>query len=223
MTRQVILLCGPAGAGKTTLARATGLPIYDRDDPQWASEHDFTNAITQLKHGHNTQAVIIRSGATLNARQRTIRLTRATHTYIVIADANTCRQRIKTRARHDWIAGTASVATWFLRYQPHPDHTETTSDEGIPHMSAPRHRYGSAHQRKRAWWKPQVERGDITCWRCGEKIHPNEPWDLGHAENSDSEYAGPEHIKCNRGAAGRKTAARPTQLRTSRRWVNKPR
>jgi hypothetical protein len=43
--------------------------------------------------------------------------------------------------------------------------------------------------------------------RCGERIAPGERWDLGHVDGSGlTEYAGPEHERCNRATAGR---ARP--------------
>jgi hypothetical protein len=64
--------------------------------------------------------------------------------------------------------------------------------------------YGAAHQRTREEWAPTVEAGLVDCWRCGQRIQPGEPWDLGHDDDDRSAYRGPEHAhQCNRSAAGR--------------------
>lgn len=64
--------------------------------------------------------------------------------------------------------------------------------------------YGSAHQRERNKWVPRVKAGGINCYRCKQPIHPNEPWDMGHADGTINtrtpKYTGPEHRHCNRAA-----------------------
>ena len=64
--------------------------------------------------------------------------------------------------------------------------------------------YGYKHQQERRKWERQVEAGGIVCWRCGYAIIPGQPWDLGHDDYDRTRYKGPEHIKCNRGAPGRR-------------------
>ena len=44
--------------------------------------------------------------------------------------------------------------------------------------------------------------GQVTCWRCGERITALQPWDLGHCDDDRSVTHGPECVPCNRGAAG---------------------
>ncbi|TKG58907.1 hypothetical protein FCN18_37370 [Prauserella endophytica] len=63
--------------------------------------------------------------------------------------------------------------------------------------------YGHTHQAERQRWKPKVEQGNATCWRCNQPIDPNEPWDLGHDDRDRSIYRGPEHRSCNRATNGR--------------------
>jgi len=64
--------------------------------------------------------------------------------------------------------------------------------------------YDATHDTLRAHWLPLVAGGGVTCWRCGELIHPSEPWDLGHDDVDRTRYRGPEHAnRCNRSAGGK--------------------
>ena len=74
--------------------------------------------------------------------------------------------------------------------------------------------YGYRHQVIRKRLAPNVNAGLVDCWRCGQRIEEGEPWDLGRVDGSNkTEYAGPEHVRCNRAVAGRKP-----KLDTSRAW-----
>lgn len=81
--------------------------------------------------------------------------------------------------------------------------------------------YGASHQAQRARWTPKVEAGQVNCRRCGLRIHPGQPWDLGHDDHDRSKYRGPEHRgrECpaggNRATKGRNTnrpRARPRNI-----------
>ncbi len=79
--------------------------------------------------------------------------------------------------------------------------------------------YGSNHQRLRKRLAPSVERGEVTCWRCGKWIRPGTPWDLGHDDYDRSITRGAEHARCNRSTTGRKPQApRRPQRWNSRQW-----
>lgn len=64
--------------------------------------------------------------------------------------------------------------------------------------------YGTKHQRRRRQLAAKVERGEVTCWRCGRLIAPGEPWDLGHDDRDRTVTRGPEHRACNRATASHK-------------------
>lgn len=76
--------------------------------------------------------------------------------------------------------------------------------------------YGHRHRQLRRKWQTRIDRGGVTCWRCGEPIPPNDPeaWDLGHNDHDRSIYEGPECRACNR-RAGAKAANR-------KRWHTQP-
>lgn len=77
--------------------------------------------------------------------------------------------------------------------------------------------YGRQHQQLRARWKPYVVAGLVDCARCGQRIKPGQPWDLGHDDHDRRRYKGPEHAACNRATqtAARRADPKP-QPRT--RW-----
>lgn len=64
--------------------------------------------------------------------------------------------------------------------------------------------HGHAHRRLRLAVEPTVLAGRARCWRCGDRIRPGEPWDLGHVDGDPTRYAGPEHRACNRATSGRR-------------------
>lgn len=84
----------------------------------------------------------------------------------------------------------------------------TTSGRGYDHK----------HKKLRKQVEPTVLAGKAICWRCSEKIQPNEPWDLGHDDDDRTKYRGPEHVGCNRATAGRRIQMAGPPVDTSRMW-----
>lgn len=85
--------------------------------------------------------------------------------------------------------------------------------------------YGHEHRQERQRWKPIVDAGLAICQRpiClhpTRRIHPGEPWDLGHTDDRTG-YTGPEHRRCNRAAGARTANAQRRAARAgvmSREW-----
>ena len=119
MVRRVVLIFGPPGAGKTTLANQLGLDVYDRDDPIWNNdEAKFRTALAAIGRDPNAQAVVIRTGATRSAREWATTLCHATETQILAVPADICRERIRQRRRGDIKASIRGVQTWWDQYEP---------------------------------------------------------------------------------------------------------
>lgn len=90
-----------------------------------------------------------------------------------------------------------------------PDHERQYRRNQDQHRGNPNARgYTRTHRRLRAEWKPRVETGGVTCWRCGTPINPTDSWDLGHDDTDRTRYRGPEHQRCGRATQtpGRHTA-----------------
>lgn len=122
--RMVVLLCGPAGAGKTTAARESGLVVFDRDDPEWITEKQFTSRIKELATDASAQAVVIRAGAKSSARARWAAMVGATHIYVMTLPKAELADRVRTRHRADMVRGLSSIKGWFDSF----DRTDNVQD-----------------------------------------------------------------------------------------------
>lgn len=185
--RRVVLIFGPPGSGKTTLAHTLGLQVFDRDDPHWRNEQHFSAALKAIGLNPHAQAAVIRAGASSTSRKRTATLTKATEQRILDVDPDTCIARVHRRGRNVQ-REVAGVRQWWAVY---------TKQAKRPDSK----RYDHAHRTLRKRWATVVEAGEAQCWRCLRSIRPSEPWDLGHDDHDPTQYRGPEHRRCNRGSA----------------------
>ncbi len=93
------------------------------------------------------------------------------------------------------IPGCGTLATYRGHCAPHARQAET--NRGTRQQRG----YNRHHDTLRRRWAPRVDRGLVDCARCGERIHPGQPWDLGHTDDRTA-WTGPEHVTCNRTAGG---------------------
>ncbi len=116
MTRIVVLLCGPPGAGKSTAARASGLSVFDRDDARWRTDAEFAAALDRVGADTAARAVVIRAGATSTARARAARTVAATSTFVMLAPRDVLIDRVRRRGRGDRVRTIAGVDRWLARF-----------------------------------------------------------------------------------------------------------
>lgn len=232
--RLVVVLCGPPGSGKTTIARQSGLDVYDQDDLQWTSVKAFNEALAALRTTPTARAVVTRFCATSSARHKAASLVGATHVYLIDPGQDTCIGRVKGRGRDAWRGEVQGVLRWYTTHDladrvrlfpgwadldppsaPPPPPRPPTRTKATPASRG----YGAAHKAERRRWKTIVDSGRAVCARCGKPIAAGSAWDLGHSDDR-SRWTGPEHASCNRRAGGR-NGARVTNERatmTRRSW-----
>lgn len=67
--------------------------------------------------------------------------------------------------------------------------------------------YDAGHDRLRAEYELRLSLDAVLhCTRCGAEIRDGDAWDLGH--DDARRHRGPECVRCNRGAGGRRGARR---------------
>ena len=119
MDRIVVCIFGPPAVGKTTAARASGLTVYDRDESRWTGERHFLQALDALRSTPDARAVVIRTGATSEARQQARRRVGATHSFLMLSDPDTLQRRNHHRGRSDQARTRAGIASWFASFDHH--------------------------------------------------------------------------------------------------------
>lgn len=135
--RLVVLLCGPPGAGKTTAARASGLLVYDRDDPHWSGEGEFRAALRTLGAQPSARAVVIRAGASSSARRSAAQMVGATHTYLITAPRDELKRRLIERHRDDWRGTLLGVDRWHEQHDMRDGVAEFAGWDGLSSMPKP--------------------------------------------------------------------------------------
>ena len=129
--RQVVLIFGPPGAGKTTLAHTLGLEVYDRDEPRFNGREDtFRAALRGLAANPTAQAVVVRTGSTAAARAAAANLCLATDTKMLLTPREECIRRVVERGRGDVRGQIVAIERWWELHESESGETETAANLG---------------------------------------------------------------------------------------------
>lgn len=172
--RRVVLIAGPPGAGKTTLARSLGLDVFDVDDTFWSGDESrFRVALLEIAADADARAAVIRSGATRSARAAAADLVGATQVTVLATDLETCISRIRQRARpvppvqHQ----IAAARRWWSQYEP----GGVPLAPGARSASSPRRRGGGGALRPSRDWGNSPASPNIGSTR-EERLRPSRQW-----------------------------------------------
>jgi GTPase SAR1 family protein len=101
--RNVTLICGPPGSGKTTLAMTLHPQTLDIGDMPAGTPRErmkaYGRAAYRIGRDQSANVAVVRCAASETERARQQELTRPARTIILLTDADTCRQRITQRNR----------------------------------------------------------------------------------------------------------------------------
>jgi thymidylate kinase len=102
-SRNVTLICGPPGSGKTTLASTLHKRTLDIGDLPAGTPRQrmklYGRVIYKIGRSVNPNTAVVRCAPTREERIEQQRLCRPARTIILLLDANICRQRVIERNR----------------------------------------------------------------------------------------------------------------------------
>lgn len=111
MTRHVVLVAGAPGSGKSTYARALGLPHLERE--QYASDEAFKDAVVAACEPDEARVVVVRCCPTVREQETWRHVMRATDVVVMPTSQAECRRRVMARGRERWRSEMHGVTWWF--------------------------------------------------------------------------------------------------------------
>lgn len=109
--REVVLIVGPPGAGKSTKAAGLGLPYLERE--QYGSDHAYQRAVLAQCSRPDARAVVIRTCETLAEQEQWTDMTGATRVETMTTPMDECIRRCHGRGRPAWRGEVSSIKRWF--------------------------------------------------------------------------------------------------------------
>jgi len=118
VSRNVHLITGPPGAGKSTHATTLGIPVFERE--AYPSDDAFRRAVRTACAPADAQAAVIRCCPTPTDLAEWRTLTRASTVTTIATPRDECARRIYHRRRARWRSEIEAVDHWYQQRSPNP-------------------------------------------------------------------------------------------------------
>jgi hypothetical protein len=126
VSRLVVVLAGPTGAGKTHWALHQGLAVWDWD-AAGRNPARYDEGLAVIAANPDALVAVERQAPLIEQRVLLALKCEATHVYVLDPGEDIVHERIEARGRPAAAHEHDAAQLWYSRYVPHPQHPQPPS------------------------------------------------------------------------------------------------